>query len=215
MVKDKKIFLDYGGLICDYQFNRRTLFRAHRLALDYLNSQNGHRISLDRLSQAHDKTIQAYLQARNRNNSEWTMDKIMEMILSDLGLNGNVHLSRVSDIYKYNDHDSEPYPDTERVLSELSKRRKLGIISNLPHDSEIEELRAFGLIDHFDSITLSYQVGFRKPHPAIYQEALRSAGVTPEQSFFISHDQEETEGAEKLGIESLLVKSIKEVIGAV
>lgn len=212
MTKDKKIFLDYGGLICDYQFNRGTLFRAHRLALDYLNSQNGHKISLDQLSSAHDKAIRAYLQAR-QDHTEWPMDKIMGLVLSNLGLNGNISVSRVSDIYKYNDHDATPYPITKKVLGILSKMGKLGIISNLPHDSEIEELKAFGLLDHFDTITISYQVGYRKPHPAIYETALRSAEVTSEESIFISHDQEEVEGARRLGIESHLVKSIGEVIG--
>jgi len=45
------LFLDYGGLIVDYNFNRDTLLRAHNLALDYINSFDGDLISLDKLSE--------------------------------------------------------------------------------------------------------------------------------------------------------------------
>lgn len=214
MTKTKKLFFDYGGLIANYDFNKGTLFRAHRLALDYLNSLNGHKINLTQLAKAHEQTIQTYLTAR-KDGSEWSMNKLMRLLLSNLGLNSNVPVSKVSEIYKQNDHDSTPYPDTKRVLTELAKNRTLGIISNLPHDSLIYELKRDKLLDLFETVTISFEVGVRKPHPKIYQEALRKAKVTPAESFFISHDKEEVRGARKLGIESLLVKSIKEVIGAV
>jgi len=214
MTKTKKLFFDYGGLIANYDFNKGTLFRAHRLALDYLNSLNGHKINLTQLAKAHEQTIQTYLTAR-KDGSEWSMNKLMRLLLSNLGLNSNVPVSKVSEIYKQNDHDSTPYPDTKRVLTELATNRTLGIISNLPHDSLIYELKRDKLLDLFETVTISFEVGVRKPHPKIYQEALRKAKVTPAESFFISHDKEEVRGARKLGIESLLVKSIKEVIGAV
>jgi len=209
---EKKLFLDYGGLICDYEFNKDTLFRAHHLVLDHINS-NGDKITLDQLAQAHDSAIKDYLTARNKDSSEWKMNKIMGLMLSNLNLNGSVSISKINHLYKLNDHDIAPYPSTSKVLNELSKTRELNIISNLPHDSLIYELREFNLLELFKTITISYQVGFRKPHPKIYQEALKRANVTPSESIFISHDNEEVKGAEKLGIESLLVKSIKELIG--
>jgi len=213
MAEKKKLFLDYGELICDYRFNQDTLFRAHRLALDYINSQNRHQISLDRLSQAHNQAIQAYLQARGHDNSEWTMDQIMSLVLSNAGLNGNIPIQKISEIYKLNDHDSAPCPEVPEILRDLATRRKLGIISNLPHDSLVHELRQYDLFDLFETITMSYEVGHRKPHPSIYLEALRRANTTPEQSIFVSHDEEEVRGAERLGMESLLVKSLREVVG--
>lgn len=215
MIETKKLFFDYGGLIANYDFNRGTLFRAHRLALSYLNSLNGNKINLTQLAKAHGQTIQTYLTAREKDKSEWHMNKIMRLLLSNLGLNGNVSVSKVSEIYKQNDHNSTPYPDTKGVLTELAKNRTLGIISNLPHDSLIYELKRDKLLDLFETVTISFEVGVRKPHPKIYQEALRRAKVTPAESFFISHDKEEVRGARNFGIESLLVKSIKEVIGAV
>ena len=61
--------------------------------------------------------------------------------------------------------------------------------------------------DLFRTITMSYEVGFRKPHPAIYREAMRRVGTTPENSTYISHDETvDLEGARQVGMETKLVQ---------
>lgn len=207
----ENLLLDYGGLIVNYDFNEKTLFRAHNLFLDYINSFNGNLINLQNLSKAHNKAIRAYLETRQKDNSEWHLDKIIGLMLSDLGI--NVPVSEVSEIYKLKDHDSKPFPNSKQILVDLSKTHKLGIISNLPHNSLIYELRKEEMLNLFDPIVISYQVGFRKPHPAIYQEAMRRANAKPERCIFVSHDEPEVKGAEAVGIRGILVKSLEEVIG--
>ncbi len=202
------LFLDYGELIFRYDFNRKTLLRAHKLALQQLNSQNSS-ISLERLSEAHDDAIQLYLRAR-QDGSEWSMHKIMKLMLDNLNLNGEVSPEEIAETYKLNDHDAYPMPTTKETLPELAKIGKLSIISNLPHDSLIYELKDYNLLNFFSTITISYQVGHRKPHPRIYQEALRRARVTPQESIFISHDEEEVDGARIVGMSGLLANDLGE-----
>lgn len=210
MNRERRLFLDYGGLIVNYDFNGDTLAKANALALSRINC-NGQRFGIEQISQAHDKAIQTYLNARKKDNSEWSMDKIISLMLSHLG--ADVPISDISEIYKFNDHDSEPMPRAILALERLSRHAKLGIISNLPHDSLIYELKAYGILGLFDPIVVSYEVGFRKPHPAIYKEALRRANAKPENSIFASHDEQEVKGAENVGIRGILVKSLEEVIG--
>jgi len=206
----RSLFLDYGGLLFKYDFNRETLLRAHNLALNYINSLNSHQISPRTIWDAHTKAIQAYLSAR-QDNSEWTMNQIMSLFARNLGI--NVDIQELEDVYKFNDHDSNPFPNTKKILMDLSKKYKLGIISNLPHDSLITELDKEKMLNMFDPIVISYEVGVRKPHPRIYQQALERAKTTPENSIFVSHDKEEVQGAENVGIRGILVKSLEEVIG--
>ncbi|MCX6750405.1 MAG: HAD-IA family hydrolase, partial [Candidatus Pacearchaeota archaeon] len=116
-------------------------------------------------------------------------------------------------IYKLNDHDATPKGNSLEILADLAKRRKLGIISNLPHDSLVYELQKYGMRELFDTITVSYQVGVRKPHPEIYLEAMRRAGAKPENSLFISHDEAEVNGARAVGMEAILTNSLEEMIG--
>lgn len=206
----RNLFLDYGELICRYNFNSETLQRAHDLTFKYLTSQ-GKKISPRGLENAHKKAIQAYLQARSKDNSEWTMNQIMGLMLSNLGINADVQ--HIGEIYKLNDHDSTPFPNSRRILIDLSNRYQLGIISNLPHDSLLSELEREGMLSLFDPIVISYQVGFRKPNPEIYQKALKRAKTTAKKSIFISHDKPEVVGAENIGMKGILVKSLEEVIG--
>lgn len=210
MNRERRLFLDYGGLIVNYDFNRDTLARAHALVLSRINC-DGQRFDIEQISEAHSKAIQAYLDARERDNSEWSMDKITGLMLSNLGV--DVPVSDISEIYKFNDHNSEPMPKAILALERLLSNAKLGIISNLPHDSLIYELKSYGILNLFDPIVVSYEVGFRKPHPAIYQEALRRANAKAEDSIFASHDAEEVRGAKNVGMRGILVKSIEEVIG--
>ena len=208
----ENLFFDYGGLIVNYDFNKQTLFRAHNLALRYINSATSQAIELADLSNAHDSAIQAYLQAR-KDNSEWSMDRIMGLMLNNLGVGKRVSMPRVSLIYKLNDHDVSLKGNALEVLNGLSRTSRLNIITNLPHDSVLYELQKFGMLGFFSTITMSHEVGFRKPRPEIYLEAIRRANATPRNSVFISHDIKEVKGAEAVGMEGVLADSVEEMIG--
>lgn len=212
MITSENIFLDYGELIFHYDFNRKTLQRAHNLALQHINSNSDREVSLNRLAKAHKEVIRGYLQTRRRTGTEWTMEKITGAIADILDINEDVSSESLARIYKLNDHNAYPMATTLESIPELRKIGRLGIISNLPHDSLVYELDNHGLADVFDHIVISYEVGYRKPHPAIYQEALRRAQITPKQAVFFSHDQEEVDGALAVGMQSHLVKNLGEAV---
>ncbi|MDD5192506.1 MAG: HAD family hydrolase [Candidatus Nanoarchaeia archaeon] len=208
----KNLFLDYGGLITNYDFNKETLQRAHKLALVYINSLGSPEISPQSLETAHNKATETYIYTREKDNSEWTMNQIMGLMVLNLGIKAD--LQQLEDIYKFNDHNSILFPNSKRILMDLSKNYKLGIISNLPHDSLISELKKESMLNMFDPIVISCQVGYRKPHPAIYQEAMRRANARSEKCIFASHDEQEIIGADRVGMKGILAKSLEEVIGA-
>jgi HAD superfamily hydrolase (TIGR01509 family) len=74
-------------------------------------------------------------------------------------------------------------PNTQEVLLRLRDKHRLGVISNA--DGRIAEVLArCGIADCFDSITDSGIVGHEKPHPAIFEAALRSLGVSADESLY-------------------------------
>ncbi len=208
------VFLDYGGLIMDYQFTRNTLLRAHNMALESINSLRTSPIRLEELQQAHKRTIQEYLTDRKENLVEWSLDKIMGRMRCYLELGyRDLSAGSLKQIYEFNDHDTSPMPTTLETVPKLREIVKLGIISNLPHGSIYHELSRYGFRGVFYPIVVSYQVGYRKPHPAIYKEALKRANLTdPNESIFFSHDQEEVDGALAVGMQSHLVRNLAEVV---
>jgi len=77
----------------------------------------------------------------------------------------------------------EIHPGTRQTLLRLGRRYRLGVISNA--DGKIAEvLDRCGIADCFEAITDSGIVGKEKPHPAIFQAALRSIPVGAENSLY-------------------------------
>jgi putative hydrolase of the HAD superfamily len=75
-------------------------------------------------------------------------------------------------------------PGTREALTRLAEKYRLGVISNA--DGKIADvLSRCGIANCFESITDSGIVGKEKPHPAIFEAAVRSLGVKPEDSLYI------------------------------
>jgi epoxide hydrolase-like predicted phosphatase len=55
----------------------------------------------------------------------------------------------------------------------------------------------------FDEYVLSYEVGFIKPDPRIYELALEKAGVPPDECVFIDDLRENIEAARRWGVETI------------
>ncbi len=94
------------------------------------------------------------------------------------------------------------------VLAELRRRGlKIGLVSNTMYPAELMEARLeeLGLKGHFDVLAFSSAVGWRKPHPAIFQFALSRLGVRPERAVFVGDRvYEDVGGALKAGLRPVL-----------
>lgn len=97
------------------------------------------------------------------------------------------------------------WDDALPVVSELRQRGvKTALVSNCSHSTRgiVDRL---GLVDAFDEIVLSFEVGLRKPDPAIYREALRRVDVEPDRAVFVDDQQDYCDGAASIGIETYLI----------
>ncbi|HEY0093955.1 MAG TPA: HAD family phosphatase [Archangium sp.] len=82
----------------------------------------------------------------------------------------------------------------------LVGRVKLVLLSNT-NVLHVEYLRPrLPLLERFDHLVLSCEVGHVKPEPAIYQEALKHAGCAPHEAVFFDDLPEYVEAANALGI---------------
>jgi len=69
-------------------------------------------------------------------------------------------------------------------LEQLGSNYELGVISNA--DGKIADILAVcGIADCFRTITDSALVGHEKPHPAIFEAALRSMQAAPNESLYV------------------------------
>lgn len=73
---------------------------------------------------------------------------------------------------------------TRQILDRIGGRYKIGVISNA--DGKIEDLLAVnGIADCFRTITDSGLVGYEKPHPAIFEAALKQMKTLPERCLYV------------------------------
>ena len=103
-------------------------------------------------------------------------------------------------------HHFHLYDDVEPVLRELARRDvKIGLISN-SHRSLASFEQHFELEGLISAAVSSSEHGYLKPHPSIFEAALRLAEVRPEESVMVgdsfSHD---IEGARRVGMRGVLV----------
>jgi putative hydrolase of the HAD superfamily len=103
-------------------------------------------------------------------------------------------------------HHFHLYDDVEPVLRELASRGvKIGLISN-SHRSLASFEQHFELEGLISAAVSSSEHGYLKPHPSIFEAALRLAEVRAEESVMVgdsvSHD---IEGARRVGMRGVLV----------
>lgn len=82
-----------------------------------------------------------------------------------------------------------PYYDTLYTLEQLTERNYLtGVIAN--GKSKIKQFRLHSLgIEHvINYLSTSEMVGYRKPHPKIFEDMIAQLGVTPNEMMYVGDD---------------------------
>ena len=98
------------------------------------------------------------------------------------------------------------FPDVLPTMVALKERGLVvGAVSNWVWNLP-ELLHSLDLVGQFDFITASARVGFEKPHPRIFEEALAKAQVRPWEAIHVGdHLDADVHGAERLGIGAILM----------
>lgn len=114
------------------------------------------------------------------------------------------------------DHLSEDYvywsprivrlvPGTMELLDYLKPKYHLHLITNGFEEVQHTKLSGSGLEPYFETLTVSEEVGVKKPNPEIFHYALKKAGATPEESLMIGDEMAvDIDGARAAGMDQLL-----------
>ena len=115
------------------------------------------------------------------------------------------------------------------LLNYLKPKYHLHLITNGFQEVQHTKLSGSGLEPYFETLTVSEEVGVKKPNPEIFRYALRKAGATAEESLMIGDEMAvDIDGARAAGIDQVFynpsgesvegertfeVRSLKEIIG--
>jgi putative hydrolase of the HAD superfamily len=118
---------------------------------------------------------------------ERAVDAVLTADVDDVDWN-----SIYRDVYQEHSRPHSGAVDTIERLGDADLH--LGVISDVDHEEGKAILANFGVLEYFDSVTSSEEVGRKKPDPAMFRTALDKAGVDAERAVMIgdrySHDME-------------------------
>lgn len=98
-------------------------------------------------------------------------------------------------------------PGMYELVDELKAKGTIVMLLTNVSPQFAEVLRQKGHYDPFEHRVLSYEVGYWKPDPEIYQLALKKLHVKPEEAVFIDDQEKNIIAAQKLGIHGIVFKS--------
>lgn len=96
------------------------------------------------------------------------------------------------------------YPDARKTLEALRLRGfKLGIVTNRAFGGRRfrDDIAAAGLDIPWDSTVVSVEAGYLKPHPKLFEQALKELGVRASEAVMVGNSlAEDVAGAQAMGI---------------
>src|SRR3989442_1511131 len=100
---------------------------------------------------------------------------------------------------------ASPIHGTVDMLATLKTRYRLGLLSNLTHaPAAFRIIDKLGMTPFFDAVLVSGQLGYRKPHPRVFQALLEQLGTPKEQTAFVGDNLEaDVQGAQQMGIQPI------------
>lgn len=94
----------------------------------------------------------------------------------------------------------EPNRPMEALVARLQGQARFFALSNTNAEHLAQVKRNFRVLDRFEGIVASHEVGARKPENAMFQAALQRAGVVPEQALYLDDIAPFVEAAKAFGM---------------
>ena len=140
------------------------------------------------------------------NEREWWRD-VVHRVFDDVGKVSNFD-GFFDEVYEQfrDGRGWRLFPETLEVLVELRRLQyKLGVISNF--DSRVYSvMESLKILPYFDSITISSETGYAKPHPEIFKAAIRAAGVPGSRILFIGDNlADDVQAGAAAGLHTVLI----------
>jgi putative hydrolase of the HAD superfamily len=103
-------------------------------------------------------------------------------------------------------------PGTKELLRELAGRYPLGMLTNFTHPPAVREIiDRMGLGPFFQTVLVSGELGYRKPHPSVFARLVGELGVPAEEILFVGDDLEaDVQGARDAGLQAVLTTCVQD-----
>jgi putative hydrolase of the HAD superfamily len=204
----KAITFDFGGTLASGEFDKENYKRA---LLDYVFrlGYSGGRAKLGKVRVA----MLERLRKAQEKNRELRFEELYRGLLFDLGLHPTQErLDYIEQLY-YRFFKIDLVPGIREMLTDLSGKYNLAIISNIISNASRLFLQKFDLEQYFGYIVLSRDLGIRKPDPEIFNFTLENLGVHSSKAVHVGDSLKyDVQGAKNAGMKTVWIKGCEEPI---
>jgi phosphoglycolate phosphatase len=105
----------------------------------------------------------------------------------------------------YAKHHPKLMSGARRVIGQLARRHKLGLVTSGDRNRVMGQLREFGLLRVLRTRVCGGDLEEKKPHPAPLQMALRQMAIEPAECVYVGDTPEDVEMARAAGVRAIAV----------
>ncbi len=195
------IFFDLDHTLWDFEKNSALTFK---LIFDQLDFS----INLDDFLLEYTPINHAYWKLYRENKISQDGLRINRLTHTFETINFDVNRSQIKEISELYIRHLSSFPHlfdgTHELLNNLKKQYRLHIITNGFEQVQHFKIKNSGLEPYFDNTFTAEKVGYKKPHPQIFQTALKIANTSNNTSLMIGDSLEaDIEGALKVGMQAI------------
>ncbi|PDY44164.1 HAD family hydrolase [Bacillus pseudomycoides] len=142
------------------------------------------------------------------NNGYTWKDKVYATLLKEYAITSVTAEQLLHDYVTEFANHCIPFPNMHELLQQLqNKNIKVGIITNGITEFQMNNICALNLHTYTNTILISEAEGIKKPHPAIFERALKQLNVQSEECIYVGdHPENDVTGAENAGIPAVWKK---------
>jgi HAD superfamily hydrolase (TIGR01509 family) len=132
----------------------------------------------------------------------------MAAVLVELGIEDRTTIRELAEMERdfFAEGRIHLFDDSIEVIHQIREEGiRAALISNCSHSTR-PTVQRLGLDRTFDAVILSFEVGAKKPQPAIYRAALEAlGGADPSSAVFVDDQARYCDGARELGLDTRLI----------
>tara|TARA_A200000113_G_scaffold57051_1_gene48230 strand:+ start:1031 stop:1723 length:693 start_codon:yes stop_codon:yes gene_type:complete len=206
----KHLFFDLDRTLWDFEKNSHEVLLELYQYYDLLNKGIvDSKVFIERYKYHNEKLWDLYRQ--NKIEKDKLRNERFKITLDEFGINSPELAANLGEDYvAHCPKKTNLFPYVHSTLNYLKERYALHIITNGFEEVQYQKLENSNLIDYFEQIITSEQVGFKKPSQQIFKFSMLKAFAKPSDSLMIGDDlHADILGAKNIGMAQVFFNPLK------
>lgn len=206
----KHLFFDLDRTLWDFEKNSHEVLLELYKHYDLLTKGVvDSKVFIERYKHHNEKLWDLYRQ--NKIEKDKLRDERFKITLDEFGINSPELAANLGEDYvAHCPKKTNLFPYVHSTLNYLKDRYALHIITNGFEEVQYQKLENSNLIDYFEQIITSEQVGFKKPSQQIFKFSMLKAFAKPSDSLMIGDDlHADILGAKDIGMAQVFFNPLK------